>query len=309
MTGSRISLTEITEGLSVVVPAYNEVSGIKTVLLDLCQVFSTLEIPWEIIVVDDGSNDLTGELVTAICESETRVQVVRHHRNLGYGAALKTGIRNSKYEWICITDADGTYPAEQIPVLLKAMQEQDCDMVVGARIGKGAAIPMARRPAKWLIARLAELIAGDAIPDLNSGLRIFKRDVVQSFILLLPDGFSFTTTITLGMLVNGYHVVYLPVDYYVRKGRSKIHPIYDTFHFIRLVLQIALYFAPMTIFMPLSLSLFTLGLCWAAFSHFVLGRLADVSSAVIIMTAVQVAVVGLLADLINRRLPGYHKKQ
>ena len=320
-------------GLSVVIPAYNEAEGIHEVLVQLRQVLASLGLPSEIIVVDDGSQDRTASIVEQLVEStpaqESRLQpdkpelqpgegvaasagqiiLLRHRRNLGYGAALKTGLRRARYELACITDADGTYPCQRIPALVSALIETHSDMVVGARLGKGAAIPLVRRPAKWFIARLAEMIAGEPIPDLNSGLRVFRKAVVRRFFSLLPDGFSFTTTITLGMLVNGYAVEYLPVDYYVRKGRSKIRPLHDTLRFIQLVLQIALYFAPLKIFLPFSLTLLFVGLAWAGFSYFVLGKLADASAAAIIMTAFQVAVTGLLADLINRRLPGYQKDE
>jgi glycosyltransferase involved in cell wall biosynthesis len=309
MEEKRITKIEDSVGLSVIIPAYNEAAGIAAVLVDISQVLCSLDIPWEIIVVDDGSRDHTGELVSVACATDPEIRLLHHRRNLGYGAALKTGIRQARYEWVCITDADGTYPADRIPVLLAELREHGCDMVVGARLGKQAAIPLVRRPAKWIIARLAETVAGEAIPDINSGMRVFRKDIVQRFFSLLPDGFSFTTTITLGMLINGYSVEYLPINYYARKGRSKIHPLYDTLRFIRLVLQIALYFAPLKIFLPLSLFLIFLGLGWAGFSYFILGRLADASTAVILMAAIQTAVVGLLADLINRRLGGYQKEQ
>lgn len=309
MEENSFSARENATGLCVVIPAYNEALGIAAVLADISSALSDLEIPWEIIVVDDGSRDQTGELVTGACASDPRIRLIQHRRNLGYGAALKTGIRQSRYEWVCITDADGTYPADRIPALLSILREHHSDMVVGARLGKQAAIPLVRRPAKWVIARLAEMVSGEPIPDLNSGLRVFRKDVVRRFFSLLPDGFSFTTTITLGMLINGYAVEYQPINYYARKGHSKIHPLYDTLRFIQLVLQIALYFAPLKIFLPVSLVLFFLGLGWAGFSYFVLGRLADASTAVILMAAIQIAVVGLLADLINRRLTGYQKEQ
>lgn len=309
MEEHRFSASEDSPGLSVIIPAYNEALGIAAVLADICQALSSLEIPWEIIVVDDGSRDQTGDLVTEACAGNSGIRLVQHRRNLGYGAALKTGIRQARYEWVCIADADGTYPADRIPVLLSTLRDHGSDMVVGARLGKQAAIPLVRRPAKWMIARLAEKVAGESIPDLNSGLRVFRKDVARRFFSLLPDGFSFTTTITLGMLINGYSVEYQPINYYARKGHSKIHPLYDTLRFIQLVLQIALYFAPLKIFLPVSLILFFLGLCWAGFSYFVLGRLADASTAVILMAAIQIGVVGLLADLINRRLTGYQKEQ
>jgi hypothetical protein len=126
---------------------------------------------------------------------------------------------------------------------------------------------------------------------------------------MLPDGFSFTTTITLAMLSNGYLLEYVPINYHARIGRSKIRPVKDTLNFIELVLRIALYFSPLKIFLPLSASLIVLSLIWGLFTTFVLGKLADVSTLVIAMTGIQVGVIGLLAELINRRLPNYYREE
>jgi len=290
-------------GLSVIIPAYNEEKGIGPVLPPLQEILAASGLEYEIIVVNDGSSDQTG----AIAAGVEGVIVCEHKVNRGYGAALKTGIRHARYETICITDADGTYPNDRIPDLV-ALLEKGSDMVVGARTGQNVAIPLVRRPAKWAIGRLASMIAGGNIPDINSGLRVFRKKTVLRFMNLLPDGFSFTTTITLGMLANGYEVTYVPIDYYARKGSSKISPIKDTLNFIQLILRIGLYFAPLKIFLPVSGLLFLVALCWGLFSNFVLGRLADVSTVVIVMASVQVAVIGLLAELINRRLPSNYKE-
>lgn len=290
-------------GVSVIVPAYNEEHGIRLVLEQILEVLAEGKIPHELIVVDDGSHDRTVEIARGI----TGVRVARHRLNRGYGAALKTGIRLARFELVCITDADGTYPNGRIPDLVAAMTAGGPDMVVGARIGDNVSIPLLRRPAKWAITRLSQAVAGEQIPDINSGLRIFKKSIAMRFFNMLPEGFSFTTTFTLGLLVNDYNVEYLPIEYYPRLGRSKIRPVRDTLNFIQLVLRIGLYFSPLKIFLPMSASLFLLGLIWGAISYFAFGRIADASAAVILMTAVQVAVVGFLADLINRRLPNYHK--
>lgn len=288
-------------GLSIVVPAYNEEHGIGPVLDQLEKVMLDHGLNYEILLIDDGSSDNTAE----VARSFPDVTVLRHQKNRGYGAALKTGIRNAKYRLVCITDADGTYPNGRIPDLLSAMLAGDYDMVIGARVGENVAIPLIRRPAKWVISQLARVIAGVPIPDINSGLRIFKRSVVGRFFRVLPDGFSFTTTITLGMLANGYEVNYIPIEYLPRVGRSKIRPISDTVNFIHLILRIALYFSPLKIFLPISAFFVLVGLAWGALSYLLFGKVADASMAVILMTAVQIAVVGLLADLINNRLPGY----
>lgn len=292
-------MTEVT----IVIPAYNEEGAIAEVLARLVQVMEASELAHEIIVVDDGSEDRTAELAQKVA----CVTVIEHPRNQGYGAALKTGIRHARYPLICITDADGTYPNERIPELVGRLVEERYDMVVGARVGKNVKIPLLRRPAKWGIRQLGNYVAGQQIPDLNSGLRVFRRDVALRFNGMLPNAFSFTTTITLAMLTNHYLVDYIPIDYHARVGKSKIRPVQDTLNFTQLVWRIALYFAPLKLFLPLSAFLFLLAIAWALFTMLALGQLADVSTLVIVMTAFQIGVIGLLAELINKRLPNYHR--
>jgi glycosyltransferase involved in cell wall biosynthesis len=293
-------------GLSIVIPAYNEEGAIADVLM---QLFAILEhvapLAYEVIVVDDGSKDATARVVAGF----EHVTVLRHRTNHGYGAALKTGIRHARYQYVCITDADGTYPNERIPDLFDYMTSNEYDMVIGARTGENVAIPLVRRPAKWVINQLANYVAGEPIPDLNSGLRIFRLDAALRLFDILPDGFSFTTTITLAMLTNHYMVDYVPINYHARIGKSKIKPIQDTLNFVQLVFRIALYFAPLKIFLPFSGLLIGVAALWALFSRFVLGLLADVSTLVIAMTGIQIAMIGMLAELINRRLSNVYRKE
>jgi hypothetical protein len=193
--------------------------------------------------------------------------------------------------------------------MIARIENNTCDMIVASRTGKHVAIPLIRRPAKWVIGQLANIVAGTRIPDINSGLRVFRRADALQFFNLLPSGFSFTTTITLAMMSNDYRVDYLPIDYFQRVGRSKIRPIRDTLNFVQLILRIALYFEPLKIFLPLSGVLILLAVAWGVYSRLILGKLADVSTIVITMTAVQVMVVGLLAELVNRRLPNFYREE
>lgn len=287
--------------VSVIIPAFNEAAAIGPVLGQLKEALNQANIVAEVIVVDDGSQDQTADLAET-CDGVT---VLRHRINKGYGASLKTGIRHANSDIICITDADGTYSSEYIPQLIHRLVTDEYDMIVGARIGDHVSIPRTRRPAKWALGKLASFVAGEPIPDLNSGLRVFRRDVALRLFHMLPNKFSFTTTITLAMITNQYLVEYMPINYYARIGKSKIRPVQDTLNFIQLVMRIALYFAPLKIFMPLSLFLLVLGVAWALFTKIVLGQLADISTLVIVMSSFQVAMIGLLAELINRRLPGF----
>jgi glycosyltransferase involved in cell wall biosynthesis len=280
------------EPISVVIPAYNEAEAIGPILEQVQSVLSEAQLDGEIVVVDDGSTDGTADEVIR----HQRVRLIQHAYNRGYGAALKTGIRQARYETIVILDADGTYPCAMIPLL--ASEIGPYDMAVGARTGSEVHIPLARRPAKWALNRLANYLAGLEIPDLNSGIRAFKRDVVMSFFRLLPSGFSFTTTLTLALLTNDYNVVHIPVDYYPRTGRSKIHPVRDTISFFSLVVRVVLSFRPLRIFMPLALVFLSLSSGKVIYDINAYDFHLATSTVVMITLTFQVIVLGLIADLV-----------
>jgi glycosyltransferase involved in cell wall biosynthesis len=276
--------------VSIVVPAYNEVSGIRQVLEELRR----LDPAWEVLVVDDGSTDGTGEIA-----AQSGFRVIRHKVNRGYGASLKSGIRAARGSWIVITDADGTYPNERIPELVAGLKEHH--MVVGARTGERVHIPLLRRPAKRALNQLANYLSETHIPDLNSGLRAFRREEVLRFLDILPSGFSFTTTITLAMHVNDLFVQYVPIDYHARQGHSKIRPIQDTLNFLALIVRTVLYFRPLKIFLPLAGFLLFLALLVFFYSWLFTPKIMDASVSIIVMSAFQMAAIGLLADLIDKR--------
>jgi glycosyltransferase involved in cell wall biosynthesis len=249
-----------------------------------------LGIDFELIVVDDGSSDRTAELSEA-----AGAQVLRLPENRGYGAALKAGIARAKHEIIVITDADGTYPAESIPVLLENLGEYD--MVVGARIGANVAIPLVRRPAKWFLRRLASYLAGRAIPDLNSGLRVMRKSLVKRFEHLLPSGFSFTTTITLASLCSGALVRYSPIDYHERIGESKIRPAHAA-EFLLLILRTIVYFNPLKVFLPIGGIFFLGGLVKFIYDVYI-GNFSETALLGFLGAAILWA-VGLLSDQMSR---------
>lgn len=287
------------EAVSIVVPAHNESAGITDMLTELV---STLEgaraALWEILVVDDGSTDGTGELVATMAEE--RLRFVRHERTQGYGAALKTGIRGARHSWILIIDADGTYPARHVPELLE--HRNGNDMVIGARVGLERRIPWIRRPAKWALRKLASTLSGAEIMDLNSGLRVFKRELVERFLRLLPNGFSFTSTISLAALSSGASVEYLPIDYRQRKGRSKIRPIRDTLNFLILIIRTVIFFDPLRVLLPVSLFFVLAAVLVAVGSLLLTGQIMDVTTVVLLVAGVQTLVLGVIADTINRWL-------
>ncbi|MDI6784773.1 MAG: glycosyltransferase family 2 protein [bacterium] len=273
---------------TIIIPAYNEEQSIGKVIDEIQSALTGID--YELLVVDDGSTDKTAEIVKA-----KSVKLIIHPENRGYGAAIKTGVSHSQSDWILILDADGTYPAEFIPELLNYIDQYD--MVVGAR----KTIPVSRRCAKWILANLANYLAQTKIPDLNSGLRICRKELIYKYWSILPNGFSFTTTITLALLCNGYFVKYIPIEYRHRIGQSKIQPIKHTWDFFILILRTIVYFNPLRIFLPASLILILLGLCIGVYSKFVLGKLMDVSVITCVVTGVEIAILGLLADLLVRR--------
>ena len=279
--------------VSVLIPAYNEeeslAATVETIGKQACH-FKSMEI----IVINDGSKDRTAEIARTL-----PVTLIEHDPNRGYGASLKTGLQAAKYPWILIADADGTYPLEDTPRLLEDLEKYS--MVVGARTGAIVHIPLMRRPAKWMITRLAEYLSHVKIPDLNSGFRIFRKDTALRFLPLYPDGFSFTTTITLSMLTNGLRVKFVPINYLKRTGKSSIHPIRDFTNFTILIIRICAYFNPLNVFVPPALILMLLGFIKGGIDYHGqhhLGLLA----VMMFMTGIQMLFIGLLADLIDKRM-------
>ena len=286
--------------ISIVIPVFNEEQGLKKAAGQMNELLKKVNDEFEVIFVDDGSSDGSSDILDSF--DNPRFRIIRHEVNKGYGASLKTGIKNAKYEHIVITDADCTYPTEKIPELVEVYEKGQYDMVVGARKGKNVQIPLIRKPAKWFLRRLAEYLAGRRIPDLNSGFRIMRKEVVEKFINILPDGFSFTTTITLSMLTNNHSVKYIDINYKHRRGNSKIRPIYDTINFVQLILRTTLYFNPMKIFVPLSLFFMSAAFFVLVLSWVFLERVMDVSFGVLLMTSVMVMSIGMLAELIDKRM-------
>lgn len=274
--------------LSVIVPAYNEAAGIGQTIAALRAALAGIDA--EIVIVDDGSRDGTGEAAAA-----TGVRVIQQEENRGYGAALKTGIAETNSKYVAIIDADGTYPADKLPEMLEICRK--ADMVVGDRGAAMKNVQWIRRPPKWILNTLANVLARRKIPDLNSGLRVFKRASLERFVQLLPDGFSFTTTITLSMLCSNLRVVYTPIDYAKRVGQSSMKPT-AFFTFILLVLRIIVFFQPLRVFMPLGGILFVLGSVKFAYD---LTKMNLSESAIFaLLAALVIWSLGLIADMISR---------
>ncbi|MGI9628501.1 MAG: glycosyltransferase family 2 protein [Longimicrobiales bacterium] len=281
---------------SVVIPCYNEEAAIGPALDELAVCLGDTT-AYEVIVVDDGSTDGSARAIQDAQARHPRLKVFSHLVNRGYGAALKSGIRRSSGELIVITDADGTYPSDRIPDLLRIAEE--ADMVVGARIGANVKYPMIRRLPKFFLSRYAAWIVGQPIPDMNSGLRVMRRAVVEEFLNILPDSFSFTTTITVATLSKNYDVRFEPISYAPRVGRSKIQPVRDTLRFLQLILRTGMYFAPMRVFFPLAL-LIGLGFMGSlSYDVFVAHNLTD-KTVILLLFCMNTGMFALLADMIDK---------
>ncbi len=283
------------EEASIIIPVYNEKEGISQVIESLQSLKKRYGNRWEIIIVDDGSTDGTAERIRNMQD----IVLIRHPYNRGYGAAIKTGIRHAKYNSLIISDADGTYPVQEIPGLLALLPKNE--MVVGARGMSNSHIPCIRKPAKWLLNKLANYLTGIKIPDLNSGLRAMKKDVVMKFNHLLPDGFSFTTTITLAMLTNDYAVEFVPIEYKMRSGKSKIRPVRDTLNFLQLIIRTVLYFDPLKIFLPISAFFFIASIAVLVLSYVFTPKVMDITTVILFISGVQILAIGMIADLIDKR--------
>ena len=293
--------------LSAIIPVYNENESITGVIDDLNSSLASCTNTYEIIVVDDGSIDNSSKKVV----EQNIAKIISHKKNKGYGASLKTGIRNSKFENILIIDADGTYPTKYIPEMVKVFQ--DCDMVVASRTGDFVSIPLIRRPAKWFIKKLSEYVTNEKIEDLNSGLRIFKKSDALNYLAILPDKFSFTTTITVAMLSDNLSVEYVKINYLERSGKSKIRAL-DFINFTNLIIKLSAYFNPLRTFFPigfllmlLSFSKFAFDLYYNLYNMGISGfdllttKTVSATSILLFISGLQIILFGLMSDALIKR--------
>lgn len=285
--------------ISVVIPAFNEELAVREGIIELREMFAQTDVNAEIIIVDDGSKDNTAREAKA-----AGARVIQHRSNRGYGASLKTGIIAASHDVIVITDADGTYPAKYIPEMLKELE--NTDMVVGSRTGADVNIPLTRKPAKWFLRVMANYVSNTKIPDLNSGLRAFRRDVAMQYFAILSDQFSFTTTITLAMLCDKYAVSYLPIDYRKRQGKSKIMP-WDAGSFAVLIMRVAMLFRPLRVFLPIALICIAYGIIKAVID---LSHDPNISASAIFsfVSALMMVLVGMLGDAVATRLGRFNQQ-
>lgn len=274
---------------TIVIPAFNEAAALGAVLRDIQAV--SLELGATVTVIDDGSSDATAEVARA-----AGATVVRHARNLGYGAALKTGIRDAATEYVITMDADGQHDGAALRRVWARRAE--ADMVVGARQGLLHSRAW-RMPSKWFLRAIAAYLTRQPIVDLNSGLRVYRRSVLMKYLHLCPSGFSFTTTMTLAMLGRGWRVFYEPIDIRPRQGVHSTVTVRTGLETIILVLRLIALFNPLRVFVPAAVTCALAGLLWGL-PIALLGRGISVGSMLAVVTGVVLFALGLLCDQISQ---------
>jgi glycosyltransferase involved in cell wall biosynthesis len=280
--------------VSVILPVYNEKGHLQAEIDRIRAALDASHFSYEIVVVDDGSNDGSGEALRQI----EGIRLLQFVTNRGSGSARKFGTKAARGRVVVWTDVDMTYPNDRIPELVKELE--GFDQVVGARTSEQGTAKALRVPAKWFIRHLAQYLAETKIPDLNSGLRAFRRDVAVQFLHLLPAGFSCVTTITMAFLANGYSVKYVPIEYAPRAGESKFHWRKDTRRYLTQVIRLILSYNPLRIFVPLGATLTLIGLAKLGYDLVDKDWRVATNTLLILFAAFQVFAIGLLADLFVR---------
>ena len=281
--------------VTVVIPALNEVDAIASTIDAVKTTLESSEArEFEILIIDDGSTDGTPEIA-----KQSGARVISHPTNAGYGASLKNGIMQARFDTIVISDADGSYPIDRIPDLLESYNK-GFDMVVGARSGSHYQESALKKPLRAILRKLVEYTANREIPDINSGLRVFSKEAVVPYFNQLCDTFSFTTSLTLAYFMTGKFVSYVPIDYHERIGRTKVRLFRDSVRTLQYIVEAATYYNPLKIFALLSIicvlmmvASFTLGIIFQVLSLFSLGVGAGLLSLVMLG-------VGLLAVLLKQ---------
>lgn len=281
-----------TPDVSVVLPVFNEKGHLRDEIERIRAAMEASDYTFEIIVVDDGSTDGSSASLREI----PGIRLVQYGRNRGSGFARRAGSAVARGDVVVWTDVDMTYPNERIPELVDQLEGHD--QVVGARTSEEGTVKVLRVPAKWFIRKVAEFLSGETIPDLNSGMRAFRREVLDQFLPLLPSGFSHVTTVTMAFLGNEYSVKYVPIEYSKRAGRSKFHWFADTQRYLLQVTRMIMLYRPMKFFLPIATVLMTIGVGKLAFDLITKDFRVATNTIVAITGAVSVLIVGLIADVI-----------
>ncbi len=273
--------------ISIVIPARNEAASLAVLLADVCRLLPDAEV----IVVDDGSTDETRAIAAA-----AGVQVISHPYPMGNGAAIKTGARAATGEVIVFMDGDGQHQAEDIPRLLEKI-DAGYDMAVGARVRDSHA-GVHRAIANDVFSRFASWMVMQQIDDLTSGFRAVRASKFRQFLYLLPNGFSYPTTITMSFFRAGYGVAYVPIRALERQGKSHIRPLRDGVRFLLIIIKIGTLYSPQKLFLPISASFFLTGICYYAYTYLTSGRFTNMS-ALMFISAILTFLIGIVSEQIS----------
>jgi glycosyltransferase involved in cell wall biosynthesis len=287
--------------VTIVLPCYNEQDHVLAEIERISVAMDASGFTYELMAVDDKSTDGTLAKLQEAAQRYPNLRLVEFRRNGGSGTVRRIGTKDARGQIVVWTDADMTYPNELIPEFVRYLDDNpDVDQVVGARTSEQGTHKLLRVPAKWVIRKFAEWLSSSKIPDLNSGLRAFRREASLPYLRLLPPGFSCVTTITLSFLSNQLIVDYLPISYATRAGHSKFHPLKDAYRYILQVLRMVMYFNPLKVLMPVALWLlaigFVKGIVDVVHYHFHLAT----NTVLIFVTGMLIGSVALLADLMVR---------
>jgi polyisoprenyl-phosphate glycosyltransferase len=284
--------------LTVVLPCFNEEDHVVQELERITAALDASAYTYELLVIDDKSTDGTLEVLRQAMPRFPRMRLMAFRRNGGSGTARRIGTAEAYGRIVVWTDADLTYPNERIPEFVQYLHgNPEIDQVVGARTSEQGKHRMFRVPTKWLIRKLAESLSSTRIPDLNSGLRAFRRDVALPYLRLLPPGFSCVTTITLSFLSNQHAIDYIPIEYAKRSGKSKFHFARDAYRYILQVLRMVMYFNPIKVLMPVALWMVGIGVVKAVIDLIHYHLRLTTNAVLLILSGLIIGAIALLADL------------
>src|SRR3954467_4240002 len=301
-----LEVVEAPPYVTIVLPVFNEVGHIEDEIVRITTAMDASGYTYDLDVYDDGSTDGTRDVLDELVHSRRfpRMRYTARQRNSGAGTVRRIGTQQARGQVVAWTDADMSYPNDRLPEFIALLErDRGIDQVVGARTSEAGRYRVLRVPTKWVIRRIASYLTAATIPDLNSGMRVFRRDVAQPYLRLLPAGFSCVTTLTLSFLANGHEIRYVPIDYATRAGRSKFHFVKDAYLYILQVLRMVMYFNPLKVLMPVALTMIGLGIIKMATDVVRFGLRVPGSTVLILVAGLQIAALALLGDLIVRSRP------
>jgi polyisoprenyl-phosphate glycosyltransferase len=287
--------------VTIILPCYNEEGHVVAEVERIARAMDGSGYSYELLAIDDGSTDQTLAKLHEAAPRFPQLEIIPMPRNGGSGVVRRIGTARARGEIVAWTDADMTYPNERIPELVQVLEKDPMvDQVVGARTSEQGTYKLLRVPAKWLIRKFAERLSGRRIPDLNSGMRVFRREVALPYLRLLPPGFSCVTTITLAFLSNNHEIQYVPIEYAQRAGSSKFKFVSDAYRYILQILRMIMYFNPLKVLMPLALTLLGVGALKAVYDVIVHPVHIASDTVLIVITGLIIGSLALLGDLVVR---------